>query len=182
MLSLLFKKSVHINKYIVFVALTLFIMLFLYIIWLYIENNSLLLQMVLKYQTLSEVFSEALSSYQSITIIYDSNVSNSSILGGFTGLTEEFKKFLSTLSSEELACLFNSFGFLMIFFSFTNIVTVLFGDFIINKLQLENIFPRLAKYLKLRQTINKYFLTFNILLVYLIILIFIYVNINRILS
>lgn len=72
---------------------------------------------------------------------------------------EEYKNFLSTCcaaNSEELACLFNSLGFLMIYFAFTSIVTVLFGDFIIQKLQLEIRFPRLAKYLKLRQKVNKY--------------------------
>lgn len=46
MLKNFFKILVPANKYLMFVAFTLFIMLFLYVIWLYIENNSLLLQIL----------------------------------------------------------------------------------------------------------------------------------------
>ena len=134
-------------------------------------------------QSITNSVSESVTSAKNTVDVTDiSDINESNIFGFFTEFTDLVKKELSTLNSEELACLFNSLGFLMIFFAFTSIVTVLFGEFIINKLQLETRFPRLAKIIKLRKTISKYSLLFNIVLVYLIILIFIYVNISMILS
>ena len=111
-----------------------------------------------------------------------SDINESNILGFLTEFREEFKKLLSTLTNEELACLFNTFGFVAIFFSFTSIVTILFGEFLISKLQLETRFPKLAKYLKFRRNLGKYSLFFNIVVIYMVIIIFIYIDISTILS
>lgn len=111
-----------------------------------------------------------------------SDINESNVLGSFTELMDAIKNELSNLSSEQLACLFNSIGFFMIFTAFSSIIIILFGEYLINKLKLETRFPRLAKYIKIRQTLNKYYLFFNILLIYLIIIIFIFINISMLLG
>ena len=106
--------------------------------------------------TINSVSENLTSSNSTNTVDFTdiSDINESNILG----FLEEFKNFLSTLNNEELACLFNTFGFLTIFFSFTSIVTILFGEFLISKLQLDTRFPKLAKIIQLRRKLQRYYL------------------------
>lgn len=146
-----------------------------------IVNSSQLVEVTTTANSVSENLTYSQNTFN-VTNISDSYINESNILGIFTEFTDFVKQNLSTLNSEQLACLFNSLGFLMIFFTLTSIVTVLFGDFLIDKLQLETRYPKLAKFIKIRRTVSKYSLLFNIVLIYLIVLIFIYVNISMIFS
>ena len=49
----------------------------------------------------------------------------------------------------------------MIFGGMTSITSILFGEYILNYFKLESKWPKLAKYIKLKQKVNKYYLIFN---------------------
>lgn len=90
---------------------------------------------------------------------------------------KSYKEFLSTLSSEQLGCLSNALGFMIIFIFFTSIVFMQFGDYLINSLNLEQKYPKLVKYLTYRKNINNYSLLFNFTVIYVTLIIFFFLNI-----
>ena len=99
------------------------------------------------------------------------------ILGPINDFIEAYQRELSTMSSEQLACLTNAIGFIVILSVFTSIVIILFGDYLISKLQLETRYPRLAKFIQIRQKVNKYFLVYNIVFTYFMLISYICINI-----
>lgn len=104
------------------------------------------------------------------------------LFGPFSDFIVKYREFLSHLSSEELACITNLLGFLMIFGGMTSITSILFGEYILNYFKLESKWPKLAKYIKLKQKVNKYYLIFNFFMVYLIIFAFVIINLFMFLS
>ena len=106
-----------------------------------------------------------------------SQVQENNILGPIYDFFEAYQKVLSTMSPEQLGCLSNAIGFLIILGAFTSIVIILFGDYLISKLQLETRYPRLAKLIQIRQKVNKYYIIYNILFIYFIVIAYIFINI-----
>ena len=103
-------------------------------------------------------------------------VSESSILGSYSEMKEILNNELANLSSEQLGCLTNMIGFIMILGGMTTITLILFGEYIINLFKLEEKYPKLAKYINLRKTFNRYYLIVNIIMIYLITTVFIGIN------
>ena len=69
---------------------------------------------------------------------------------------------LSKLEVDRLVAIANLFLTPIYFFSFTSIVFVLLGDYIISYYNLEKKFPKLAFFIQLRQKFRKYYLYTNI--------------------
>jgi hypothetical protein len=65
----------------------------------------------------------------------------------------------------------------MLLMTLTSITTILIGDEIIKNFKLEIKYPKLAKYIKFKQTLNKYYLRIYIVLFYILLLLLISVNI-----
>lgn len=101
----------------------------------------------------------------------------SNVLGPLNELFTNYKEFLSHLTSEELACLFNSIGFIIIFFCTISLTSVYFGDKLLTRLNLEVRFPKISKYIKLRRQFQNYYLIWNLILIYFITLSWVSVNI-----
>ena len=111
------------------------------------------------------------------TVCYaSSDIQESSVLGSIIDVWNLLKNELSSFTSEELCCISNAVGFFIVLIIFTSIITILFGDFLIKTYQIETRFPFLAPLLKLRQKINKFSLIFNIIFVYLVLLLYISLN------
>lgn len=62
-----------------------------------------------------------------------------------------------------------------------SIVSVHYGDLLIKYFKLEDKFPRLAKYIRLRRLFQEYYFIFNVLLIVLILLYIIYMNCSMLL-
>ena len=119
-----------------------------------------------------------IASNQNIDTNVDlSNIQENNILGPLYDFIDSYQKMLSTLSTEQLGCLSNGLGFILVFSAFTSIVTILFGEYIINKLQLETKYPKLARFIQIRQKFNKYFIIYNIIFIYFVLIAFICLNI-----
>ena len=95
----------------------------------------------------------------------------------FNNLIDNYKEFLSSLSSEQMVIVFNILGYIMLLFTLTSITTLLIGDQLIKILELEIKYPSLANYIKLKQTLNKHYLRFYIVLFYILLFLLISVNI-----
>jgi hypothetical protein len=88
-----------------------------------------------------------------------------------------FKEYLSTLSVYELCILTNIF--LMIFI-FTCLITILFafyGNYIIEKLSLEQKYPKLSGIIKLRVKLQHYYILTNSLFIFIALVLMGYINI-----
>ena len=106
----------------------------------------------------------------------EAEINQSNILGTLSDMRSGYKEFLGSLSTEELCCLSNLIGFLMVLGGLVSITFILFGDYLINYFKLEERFPKLAKYIQLRQKIQRYTLIFHMFMVYLILIVFIIIN------
>jgi hypothetical protein len=116
----------------------------------------------------------AVKELQSLSNINDPNIVKSDL---FNNLIDSYKDFLSTLTSEQMVIVFNIIGYISLLITLSSITSILLGDQIINLLKLESKYPKLAKYIKFKQTLNKYYLRFYIILFYILILLLISVNI-----
>jgi len=111
----------------------------------------------------------------------NSNVNKSDISSFLSDMIEKFQSILSHLTLEQMVALFNIFGFIIVLITLINITTILIGDYLIEKLKLESNFPKVSKYIKFKQTLNKGYLTFYIVLFYVITILFILCNIYMLL-
>lgn len=94
----------------------------------------------------------------------------------FYQLIDNYKEFLTTINSEQKIIIINIIGFLMLFITLINIISVLFGDYLIDKFKLESKYPKLAKFIQLRKKINESYLKFNIILLFIFIIFAIIIN------
>lgn len=101
---------------------------------------------------------------------------DSNSFGPSMDIFNSYREFLSTLSLDQLACLANAIGLFTIFFILTSIFLTLFGSYLIDSFNLEIKFPKLAKIIQLRQNVTKFYITVNILFLYVFILALIFVN------
>lgn len=101
----------------------------------------------------------------------------SNLFGYLSEMKESIESFLATLSTEQLGCISNLMGLVKIFGGMLSITTILFSQYFIDSFKLEERFPKQAKFLKLRQTIDKYYLIFNFVLIYLILILYVALNV-----
>ena len=113
----------------------------------------------------------------SSSILDSTNVKESSILEYFSEMRGVINEELASLSSEQLCCLSNALGFIMVLGGLVTITTILIGQYFIDYFKLEQRFPKLAKYIKLRQTFKKYYLIVNLIIMFLISIFFVALNI-----
>jgi len=107
----------------------------------------------------------------------NNNINKSDIYTFLSDMIEKYQSNISHLNLEQLVALFNIFGFIMVLITIFNISTVLIGDYLIDKFNLENKFPKLSKYIKIKQNLNKGYLIFYIVLLYILTIIYILCNI-----
>ena len=76
----------------------------------------------------------------------------------FINVNFNFDEILSSLSREELLAL-GSLLFNSLIFSYTiTIITIIYGDYLIKRFDLENKYPKLAKFIQLRRKLQNFYL------------------------
>jgi len=116
-------------------------------------------------------------SVKELQALSDPDIHKSSFSDLFYNLIDNYRGFLDVLSSEQMVIMMNLFGYVSLTGVVTSIITVLMGDHIIKYLKLETKYPQAAKYIRYKQTINKLYLSFNIVSFYFLIILFISLNI-----
>lgn len=114
---------------------------------------------------------------KSLSNTNDTNIVKSDFKEVFNNIIDNYREFLSTLTSEQMVIVFNILGYIVLLITLTNITTLLIGDQLINFLKLERKYPKLAKYIKLKQILNKHYLRFYIVIFYILLLLLISINI-----
>jgi hypothetical protein len=93
-----------------------------------------------------------------------------------SNILENFKNYLSSLPIEKVGALGHiiiSFGIL---FSIFSIISIFYGDFLIKKFNLEEKFPRIARFIQIRRKFQLFYFTLNIIAIICSLLLIIYVN------
>jgi hypothetical protein len=103
-------------------------------------------------------------------------INKSDVSGFIKDFIETYKNFVDQLSLEQLVALFNIIGFLMIFFTLISITTLLIGDYLIEKFKLNDKYPKIYKYIKFKQTLNKHYMMFYFIIFYIIVIVYILAN------
>ena len=84
---------------------------------------------------------------------------------------------LSGLTLEQHACFVNGLGFFMVLSNLNSLVSAYFGNKIIQYFELDKKYPRLAKYIEYKKKVDKFYLIYNIIFIYVIIGLLVSVNI-----
>jgi len=109
-----------------------------------------------------------------INEIINSNIhKESNIFGNIELLIEGYRNYLKTLELEQLISIAHLSGLIFIFFSLISILSIVYSDYLIKYFNLETKFPKINKYLLLRNKINKYSLLYYIVMIFIVILILI---------
>jgi len=82
----------------------------------------------------------------------------------------------SGLNTLEIGAIVHISGSLFILFSLVSIISIIFGDELLLYFNLENKYPKLARFIQIRRKFRYYYLIWNFLLIILVLLTIIYVN------
>lgn len=93
-----------------------------------------------------------------------------------TDLIASWYEMLSHLSTAQLGALTHLFSSVFILTCLFSIISVVYGDFLLNYLKLEVKFPKLARFIKLRKTFKHFYLFINFMLIIITLLALIVVN------
>jgi hypothetical protein len=91
-------------------------------------------------------------------------------------LIDSINNFYSNLSIIETLVVIHISGFIAILVSMFSILTIFYGEFFIQKFNLESKFPKLAKFIQLRRKFQQFYLITNFLLILLVILALTFAN------
>lgn len=94
-----------------------------------------------------------------IPVIFEDGVEylNKNDLGSLISeMIEKYQSFLSTLTLEQHVILFNLIGLISLLYISISIFSIFFGNKIIDRLNLQSHFPKLAKFILFRQKVSEY--------------------------
>jgi hypothetical protein len=90
---------------------------------------------------------------------------------------DSLQHFFDSLSFEQTLAITNISGSIAILFSLFTITTIFYGEYFISYFKLEDKFPKIAKFIQIRRSFQKYSLLLNYLLIIIILIGIIYINI-----
>jgi hypothetical protein len=99
------------------------------------------------------------------------------IADDFWGLIEKYKEYLTTLNVHQLGALVNLLISGVILSCIISITFIFTGEFLIKRFDLENRYPKLAKFIKLRRKFQNFYFIINILTITFFLSMQIYVDI-----
>jgi hypothetical protein len=136
------------------------------------ENNQTLINESSK--TLKESASKANELIDKILEIINNSGNNNYIQNIF----ENINKFLTTLTTIQLGAIGHIFACISILFFLWNIFTIYYGDKLIIYFNLENKWPKLAKFIQLRRKFEYFHIKLNIFIIFIIVLYVLFINIS----
>lgn len=98
------------------------------------------------------------------------------------GLINKFKEFLSTLSLTELCFIINIFASIFIIGCLVSIIFALFGNYIIEKFNLDKKYRLLSSIIRLRVKMQLYYIILNTIFILLTTILILYVNVITLLQ
>ena len=95
---------------------------------------------------------------------------NSAFTDPFLHFIRSFKDFLASLDLIHTFAIIHILGSLSLIFILFSITTIFYGDYLIRRFDLENKYPKLAKWIELRRRFQHYSLLWNLFLASMVIL------------
>ncbi len=83
---------------------------------------------------------------------------NNNFTNSFTYLINDLNNFTQGITVEQNLALITILGSIFILLSIFSIISIFYGDYLIIKLNIENKFPRLAKFIQLRRKFRQFYL------------------------
>lgn len=92
---------------------------------------------------------------------------------------DQWREFLLSLNDNQLASLISLTLGIIILLNFINIIVILNGNFLINYFKLEERFPKLAYFIKLRQKVTNISLFYSYTIIFILLSFLILINISN---
>lgn len=90
----------------------------------------------------------------------------------------EFKDWLNTITYEQNIAVINLFGISLIMFTVVSIVSIFYGNSLLDYLKLEERYPKIAKFIILRRKFQQYYLLINVLIITVVSIIMFVMNLT----
>jgi hypothetical protein len=108
-------------------------------------------------------------AHSKLNVSYD-EIKKLDISDFFISLYDKYSEFLDTLTADKIVCLFNIIIDGLIFSSFISVLSIMLSENIINQMVFLEKYPRILKFLRLRNVINKKVSKFYLLMHFILII------------
>ena len=95
---------------------------------------------------------------------------------------DSLQNFFDSLNYQQNLAIVHISGSLFILITLINIISIFYGEKLIIFFDLENKFPKIAKFIQLRRKFQHYYLLINIALIFIVLIIIIFINIIEFIS
>jgi hypothetical protein len=125
--------------------------------------------------------------YESVNTKFDSFINKINTLlnnnsGNKSQYLDSLLQFFDGLNYQQNLAVVHISGSMFIFFSLINIISIFYGEKLITYFDLENRFPKMAKFIQIRRKFQQYYLLINIVLITIVLAIIIILNILEFMS
>jgi hypothetical protein len=139
-----------------------------------------------KIQEVENTNVEIHNMYESVNTKFDSFINKVNTLLNNSGNKSQYLDSLQSIidgfNYEQNLAMSNILGSMFIIISLISIISIFYGEKLIIFFDLENKFPKIAKFIQIRRKFQQYYLLMNIGLIIIVLLLLIYVNIIEFLS
>jgi hypothetical protein len=91
-------------------------------------------------------------------------------------IIKSYKLYLNTLSLEQLGALAHILTATTLLFFIWSLVSIYFADYFLNYLKIEEKYPKLSKFMKIRRKFQNYYFILNSIIIFIGLIIIIYMN------
>jgi len=139
-----------------------------------------------KIQEIISTGEEIQNMYESVNNKFDSFINKiNTLLNNSNNKSQYFdslQSFFEGLNYEQNLAIVHISGSMFIFFCLISIISIFYGEKLIIFFDLENRFPKIAKFIKIRRKFQQYYFFINIGLIIIVLAIIIYLNIIEFMS
>jgi len=129
---------------------------------------------------------EIQNMYESVNTKFDSFINKINTLLNNSGNKSQYfdslQSFFEGLNYQQNLAVVHISGSLFILFSLINLISIFYGEKLILFFDLENRFPKIAKFIQIRRKFQQYYLLMNIGIITIVLLLIIYINIIEFMS
>ena len=113
-----------------------------------------------------------------IDFVVNNNTFGNHFINGdsISSFFENLSNFISHLTFEQLLAVAHISSSIFIFILLFNIISVIYSDFLLNYLKIEEKYPKLGRIIKIRRMYQQYYLILNILLIIITLMATIFIN------
>lgn len=104
------------------------------------------------------------------------NFSPSDIFEQYEHFVENFKNYLSTLSIEQTFAFLHIIFFIVMIILVYNIAIVFYSELFIKYLSIDNKYPKFARFIEIRRKFQRYYMTWNLIVLLIILIILLLLN------